>query len=81
LKHPFRILCAVDASRPAVAAFEQALAMSARRGAQLVLVHAVSKDRAYSWGAVERVAALAALLLNANSHGNLQGFCAFTRRR
>jgi nucleotide-binding universal stress UspA family protein len=44
-----------------VAAFEQALAMSARRGAQLVLVHAVSKDRAYSWGAVERVAALAAL--------------------
>jgi nucleotide-binding universal stress UspA family protein len=61
LKHPFRILCAVDASRPAAAAFEQALAMSARRGAQLVLVHAVSKDRAYSWGAVERVAALAAL--------------------
>ena len=61
MKNPFRILCAVDASRPAAAAFEQALAMSARRGAQLVLVHAVSKDRAYSWGAVERVAALAAL--------------------
>ena len=58
---PFRILCAVDASRPAAAAFEQALDMSARRGAQLVLVHAVSKNRAYSWGAVERVAALAAL--------------------
>jgi nucleotide-binding universal stress UspA family protein len=59
--NPFRILCAVDASRPAAAAFEQALAMSASRGAQLVLVHAVSKDRQYSWRAVERVAALAAL--------------------
>jgi nucleotide-binding universal stress UspA family protein len=61
LKNPYRILCAVDASRPATAAFEQALAMSVRRGAQLVLVHAVSKDRAYSRGAVERMAALAAL--------------------
>ena len=61
MENPFRILCAVDASRPAAAAFEQALAMSARRGAQLVLVHAVSKDERYSWRAVERVAALAAL--------------------
>jgi nucleotide-binding universal stress UspA family protein len=59
--NPFRILCAVDASRPAAVAFEQALAMSASRAAQLVLVHAVSKDRQYSWRAVERVAALAAL--------------------
>jgi nucleotide-binding universal stress UspA family protein len=61
VENPFRILCAVDASRPAAAAFEQALAISARRGAQLVLVHAVSKDRRYSWRAVERVSALAAL--------------------
>jgi nucleotide-binding universal stress UspA family protein len=61
LKSPFRILCAVDASPPAATAFEQALAMSAHRGAQLVLVHAVSKEKPYSWGAVERVAALAAL--------------------
>ena len=61
MKNPFRILCAVDASPPAAAAFEQALAMSARRAAQLVIVHAVSKDTAYSWGAVERVAALATL--------------------
>ena len=61
MENPFRILCAVDASRPAAAAFEQALAMSARRGAQLVLVHAVSKDRPYSWRAVERVSALAVL--------------------
>jgi nucleotide-binding universal stress UspA family protein len=61
LTNPFRILCAVDASPPAAAAFEQALAMSAHRRAQLVIVHAVSKDTAYSWGAIERVAALAAL--------------------
>ena len=61
MKNPFRILCAVDASRPAAAAFEQALALSARRGAQLVLVHAVSRDQPYSWGAIERLSALAAL--------------------
>jgi nucleotide-binding universal stress UspA family protein len=61
MDNPFRILCAVDASRPAAAAFEQALAMSADRGAQLVLVHAVSKDKRYSWRAVERESALAAL--------------------
>jgi nucleotide-binding universal stress UspA family protein len=60
-QQPFRILCAVDASPPAAAAFEQALALSAHRGAQLVVVHAVSKDARYSWRAVERVAALAAL--------------------
>ena len=69
LTKPFRILCAVDASPPAAAAFEQALAMSAQRGAQLVLVHAVSKDRPYSWGAVERVAALAALRERAEGRG------------
>jgi len=61
LTKPFRILCAVDASPPAAAAFEQALALSAHRDAQLILVHAVSKGQRYSWGAVERVAALAAL--------------------
>jgi nucleotide-binding universal stress UspA family protein len=61
LAKPFRILCAVDASPPAAAAFEQALALSAHRDAQLVVVHAVSKDQPSSWGAVERVAALAAL--------------------
>ena len=43
--------------------------MSAQRGAQLVLVHAVSKDRPYSWGAVERVAALAALRQRAEARG------------
>jgi hypothetical protein len=58
---PFRVLCAVDASPPAAAAFGQALALSAHRNAQLVVVHAVSKDGADSWGVVERVAALAAL--------------------
>ena len=47
---PFRILCAVDASLPPAAAFEQALAMSVQRGAQLVVVHAV-ENTSYSWGA------------------------------
>lgn len=61
MARPFRILCAVDASPPAAAAFEQALALSAHRDAQLVVVHAVSKDQPSSWGAVERVAALATL--------------------
>ena len=49
---PFRILCAVDASLPPAAAFEQALAMSVQRGAQLVVVHAV-KNTSYS-GALAR---------------------------
>ena len=61
MTRPFRILCAVDASPPAAAAFEQAVALSAHRNAQLVVVHAVSKVERYSWGAVERVAALAML--------------------
>lgn len=61
MTEPFRILCAVDATPPAAAAFEQALALSAHRKAQLVVAHAVSKQGPYSWGAVERVAALAAL--------------------
>jgi nucleotide-binding universal stress UspA family protein len=61
LTKPFRILCAVDASPPAAAAFEQALVFSAYQKAQLVIVHAVSTRGSYSWGAVERVAALAAL--------------------
>ena len=57
---PFRILCAVDASLPPAAAFEQALAMSVQRGAQLVVVHAV-KNTSYSWGAVARVRVLSTL--------------------
>jgi hypothetical protein len=48
LTKPFRIFCAVDGSPPGAAIFEQALAMNAHRGAQLVLVHAVSDDRPYS---------------------------------
>jgi nucleotide-binding universal stress UspA family protein len=59
----------VDASPPAAAAFEQALAMSAHRGAQLVVVHAVSKEDPYSWGAVDRVAALAVLRERAEAQG------------
>jgi nucleotide-binding universal stress UspA family protein len=61
LKKPSRILVAVDSSKPASAAFEQALALSARFRSELVVVHAVSKDWPYSWRASERVAALASL--------------------
>ena len=43
--------------------------MSVHRSAQLLLVHAVSKDHAYSWGAVERVAALEALRERAEAAG------------
>lgn len=57
---PFRILCAVDACLPAAPAFEQALAMSVSRAAQLVVVHAL-ENRPYSWGAVERVSVLSTL--------------------
>jgi len=37
MSHIFRILCAVDFSRPAHAAFEQALALSRARQAELTV--------------------------------------------
>jgi nucleotide-binding universal stress UspA family protein len=61
VKQTSRILVAVDSSRPSSAAFDQALALSARSGSELVVVHAVSKDWPYSWRASERVSALASL--------------------
>jgi nucleotide-binding universal stress UspA family protein len=62
----FRILCAVDATLEAAPAFEQALAMSVARRAQLVVVHAV-RNTSYSWGAAERESALAALCRRAEA--------------
>jgi nucleotide-binding universal stress UspA family protein len=50
-----RILCAVDLSEPAKAAFEQALALSRARNAELTVVHAVPKDRPFRWRALERI--------------------------
>jgi nucleotide-binding universal stress UspA family protein len=46
-----RILCAVDFSRPAHAAFEHALALSRARNAELTVVHAVPKDQPFRWHA------------------------------
>ncbi len=49
-----RVLAAVDASQPARAAFEFALALSKRDGAELVIVHAVPLDESFNWHAAER---------------------------
>jgi nucleotide-binding universal stress UspA family protein len=50
------VLVAVDFSKPARHAFDCALELSARRGAELVLVQAVPPDEAFSWFARARLA-------------------------
>ena len=49
-----RVLAAVDFSKPARGAFEYALALSQRHGAELVVVQAVPLNQALSWHAPER---------------------------
>ena len=61
LSQPFRILCAVDFSKPAQAAFEQALALSRARNAELTVVHAVPKDQPFRWNARQRIATIGGL--------------------
>ena len=56
-----RILCAVNFSRPAQAAFEQAVALSRDRDAELTVVHAVPVSERSNWRARERIAKTAAL--------------------
>jgi nucleotide-binding universal stress UspA family protein len=56
-----RILAAVDFSETARAAFDRALALSRLHRAELLVVHAVPKDRPFSWGARERVALIGSL--------------------
>ena len=51
-----RVLAAIDFSTPARAAFEHALAISRRHGAQLIVVHAVPADHAVGWQSRERLA-------------------------
>jgi len=51
-----RILAGVDSSHASRDAFDYALAMSGRYGAELVVVHAVPPDRPFSWHADARVA-------------------------
>jgi nucleotide-binding universal stress UspA family protein len=55
-----RILCAVDVSAPAQAAFQQALALCRARDAELTVVHAAPKHYSFGWQAPERLAMLAA---------------------
>jgi nucleotide-binding universal stress UspA family protein len=64
-----RILCAVDFSRPAQAAFEHALALSRDRNAELTAVHAVPLSERYNWRARERIAKTAALRAAAEAVG------------
>jgi nucleotide-binding universal stress UspA family protein len=64
-----RILCAVDFSLPAQAAFEQALALSRACNAELTIVHAVPKDRPFRWHARERMALTTRLRQEATAAG------------
>src|SRR5687768_3802516 len=56
-----RVLAAVDFSKPARGAFEYALALSKRHGAELVVVHAVPHNQAFHWHDRERLALRATL--------------------
>ena len=69
MKQISRVLAAVDFSEPARAAFEYALALSRRRGAELAVVHAVPAKRPFSWRARERVALMAELRERAEQAG------------
>jgi nucleotide-binding universal stress UspA family protein len=64
-----RILCAVDFSRPAQAAFEHALALSRARNAELTAVHAVPVSERFNWRARERIAKTEALRAAADAAG------------
>jgi nucleotide-binding universal stress UspA family protein len=64
-----RILCAVDFSRPAQAAFEHALVLSRNRSAELTVVHAVPPSKRFNWRARERITKTAALRAAAEAAG------------
>ena len=64
-----RILCAVDFSRPAQAAFEHALALSRARNAELTAVHAVPVSERFNWRARERIVKTEALRTAADAAG------------
>ena len=70
-----RVLAAVDFSKPARGAFEYALALSKHHRAELVVVHAVPLNQAFSWRAGERLALTAKLRQRAQ-----QANVAFTDR-
>ena len=64
-----RILCAVDFSRPAQAAFEHALVLSRELNAELTAVHAVPVSEGFNWHARERIAKTEALRRAADAAG------------
>jgi len=64
-----RIFCAVDYSGPAQAAFDQALALSRERSAELTVVHAIPKDQPFGRDARKRIATIAALRQAAEAAG------------
>jgi nucleotide-binding universal stress UspA family protein len=64
-----RILCAVDSSAPARAAFTKALALAREHGATLTVVHAVPARQSFGWSAGKRLAGIAALRRAAESAG------------
>jgi universal stress protein A len=69
MNHLARILCAVDSSAPAQAAFARALALAREHGASLTVVHAVPAHRSFGWSAGKRLAGIAALRRTAESAG------------
>lgn len=74
--NPFsRILVAVDFSKPACDAFDQALALSERHGAELVALQAVPADQPVSWHARARITLSARLRQKAQ-----RAHVAFTER-
>ena len=56
-----RILCAVDSSEPAQAAFRQSLTLSRARNAELAVVVAVPPTEPFNRRARQRIAKIAAL--------------------
>lgn len=63
------VLAAIDFSKPARDAFDFALALSARHGAELVVVHAVPVNQSFGWLAEERRALMASLRRRAEAAG------------
>jgi nucleotide-binding universal stress UspA family protein len=64
-----RILCAIDLSRPSVAAFDYGLAAAKSRGGELDLLFAAPGNRRFSWRAPERTAFLTRHRLSASAAG------------
>jgi nucleotide-binding universal stress UspA family protein len=64
-----RILVAVDFSKPARAAFEQAVALARTHSAVLTVVHAVPVEKTFGWRAKTRMALVARLRRRAQLSG------------